>query len=399
MSNNHAVWPDLVLASLLMIAGLLMLRYGVWHLVHHHEVVSPLLAGSGAVALGALSIRQALGSRFPRVRRYKRRPPSARTHWWFWAIVVSASANGFASAQVTGDRLDGVEAATASSLGSEPIVPIPTLPKKYDLNRVGNRGIGAGFNLHSMQKEEELGRRLSVRIDHRVRAFKEPVVTRYVDGLCEALSRQSDGTFPLTVKIIEGDEPNIFALPGGFLYVTTGLFAVVDNEAELAGLIAHEIAHIAARHATKQSARRSLWKVVSTPAMFVPFGSLAIQIGDVVVPMKISRDAELEADLLGLQYMYLAGYDAKEFLRFLDRAYLPEDRSPSRMAQMFSDYPSLRERLRRDQIVISTLPPRMEYVVDTSAFGEVQAKFRPPQPELRQRSKDSVGPHLRRRTQ
>lgn len=103
MSNNHAVWPDLVLASVLMIAGLLMLRYGVWHLVHHHEVVSPLLAGSGAVALGALSIRQVLQSRFVDGRRRKRRHPSARTRWWFWAIVISASANGFASAQVAGN--------------------------------------------------------------------------------------------------------------------------------------------------------------------------------------------------------------------------------------------------------------------------------------------------------
>ena len=357
MSDNRAVWPDLVLAAFLMVAGLLMLRYGVWHLVHHHEVVSPLLAGSGAVALGALSIRQVLGSRSPRGRRYKRKPPSARTHWWFWAIVVSASANGFASAQVAADSLDGVEAAPASSVGSESIIPIPTLPKKYDINRVGNRGIGAGFNLHSMQKEEDLGRRLSARIDQKVRAFKDPVVTKYVDGLCEALSRQSDATFPLTVKIIEGDEPNIFALPGGLLYVTTGLFAVVDNEAELAGLISHEIAHIAARHATKQSARRSLWKVVSTPAMFVPFGGLAIQVGDVAVPMKISRDAEREADLLGLQYMYLAGYDPREFLRFLDDAYPAEHRSRSRMVQMFSDYPSLHDRLRRDQVVLSTLPP------------------------------------------
>ena len=103
MSDNHAVWPDIVLASVLMIAGLLMLRYGVWHLVHHHEVVSPLLAGSGALALGALSIRQVLRSSSRQRRRYKRSAPSARTRWWFWAIVVSTSANGFASAPATGN--------------------------------------------------------------------------------------------------------------------------------------------------------------------------------------------------------------------------------------------------------------------------------------------------------
>ena len=112
MSNNHeGWWPDLVLASVLMIAGLLMLRYGVWHLVHHHEVVSPLLAGCGAVALGALSIRQVVQSRFAHGRRHRRRHPSARTRWWFWAIVISASANGFATAQATGTS--GANAQTA----------------------------------------------------------------------------------------------------------------------------------------------------------------------------------------------------------------------------------------------------------------------------------------------
>jgi predicted Zn-dependent protease len=128
-----------------------------------------------------------------------------------------------------------------------------------------------------------------------------------------------------------------------------------------------------------------------------PFGILAWQVGDVTVPLKLSRNAELEADLLGLQYMYLAGYDPSEFLRFMDRAYVVEDRRLSRMAQLFSEYPSFEARLSQDRAMISTFPPRVEYMVDTSAFADIKAKFVSPEPEMR-REKGSNGPRLRRRT-
>ena len=329
----------------------------------------------------------------------KRKLQSVRTVWWVCLAAIFLLGGNCGSAQIEPDVLRDsqatggpLEPGAASSEDGE------KLARKYDLNRVGNRGIGGEFNLHSMEAEVKLGKKLSSGMDQRVRGSREPVTTKYLNGLCHALSRQSDSRFPLTVRIIESQEPTIFSLPGGFLYVTTGLFAVVDNEAELAGLISREIGHIAARHATKEATRRTLWKVLSTPVVLLPFGGLVIQIGGVAVPMKLNRDAELEADLLGLQYMYLAGYDPGEFLRFLDRAYSLEDRSPSRVAQMFSDYPSLQERLRRDQMVISTFPPRVEYAVDTSAFAEVKAKFTSPQPALR-RGSDSAGPRLRRRMQ
>lgn len=136
-----------------------------------------------------------------------------------------------------------------------------------------------------------------------------------------------------------------------------------------------------------------------TPVMFLPFGGLAIQISDIAVPMKLKRNAELEADLLGLQYMYLAGYDPNEFLRFLDRGYAVEDRHLSRMAQVFSDFPSLNQRLRQDRAMVSTFPPREEYVVDTSGFAEMKAKYDTPGPQLRRSHKHSTGPRLRRRAE
>ncbi|HJT69338.1 MAG TPA: M48 family metalloprotease [Terriglobales bacterium] len=324
----------------------------------------------------------------------------ARIAQWVCLAVMPMFAAEVGAAQVV---------ASADS-NDEPVVALagrglPTdeaagkLSRKYDLTRVGNRGIGGGFDLYSVEKEQRLGEKWAAALDRTVRRVRDPETANYVGDLCQKVSSQSDNRFPLTVKIIESDEANIYALPGGILYVTTGLFVAVDSEAELAGVISHEIAHIAARHVTKMAARRSLWKVLTTPVMFLPFGGLAIQISDVAVPMKLNRNAELEADLLGLQYMYLAGYDPSEFLRFLDRGYATEDRRLSRMAQIFSDFPSLNSRLGQDRIMVSTFPPREEYVVDTSGFAEMKTKYAAPEPKLLRRGKRSTGPRLRRRTQ
>lgn len=398
MSNERAVWPELVFAALLIVAGFFMLSYGVRHLVKHHEILSPLLAGSGAIVLGACYMRQVLRPRSPRRSRHKRRPPTDKTGWWFCVAVISVIGASFGSAQVATDTLSDAEmAGDAPGLSAKSTRANQKLVGKYDLNRIGHRGIGQGFNLYSTKKEQKLGRRLATEIDRRVREVGDPVVTEYFAHLCQALSRHSDSHVPLTLKVIEDEEPNIFALPGGILYVTTGLVAVVDNEAELAALISHEIAHVTARHATKLATRRALWRIVSTPAMFLgPFGILAKQIGGVAVPLKLSRNAELEADLLGLQYLYLAGYDPNEFVRFLDRAYVGQNRSSSRMAQIFSDYPMLQERIGRAQEVISTFPTHAEYVLDTGALVEVKDTLALTRVELRRRATDSSSPRLRR---
>lgn len=306
----------------------------------------------------------------------------------------------FGVAQVEANAVNNREATVASAVQSLPTDEASKqLSRKYDLSRVGNRGIGGGFDLYSMEKEQRLGEKWAAAIERTVRQVRDPETANYVGNLCQKVSSQSDNRFPLTVKIIESDEANIFALPGGILYVTTGLFAAVDSEAELAGVISHEIAHIAARHVTKMAARRTLLKVVTTPVMFLPFGGLAMQISDVAVPMKLNRNAELEADLLGLQYMYLAGYDPSEFLRFLDRGYAAEDRRLSRMAQVFSGFPCLDKRLRQDRAMVSTFPPREEYVVDTSGFADMKERYETTEPELRRVGKHLTGPRLRRRTE
>ena len=314
--------------------------------------------------------------------------------------VMAMFANEFGAAQAEANVVNNGEAAVVLAAQSLPVDEASRkLSRKYDLNRIGDRGIGGGLNGYSMEKEQRLGEKWAAAIERTVRLVRDPGMVKYLNELCQRVSRQSDNKFPLMARIIESDEANIFALPGGIIYVTTGLFAVVDNEAELAGLISHEIAHVAARHATKQAARRTLWKMAMTPVMFLPFGGLAMQISDVAVPMKLNRNAELEADLLGLQYMYLAGYDPSEFLRFLDRGYAAEDRRLSPMAQVFSEFPSLDKRLRQDRTMVSTFPPREEYVVDTSGFAEMKAKYDTSGPELRRSRQHSTGPRLRRRTE
>ena len=174
------------------------------------------------------------------------------------------------------------------------------LSGKYDVNRIGMRGIGAGMNFYSIEKEQMLGRQLAAEVEHQVRLLNDPVVNEYVNRLGQKLVRNSDAQVPFTIKVVDDDEINAFALPGGFFYVNTGLIQAADNEAELAGVMAHEIAHVAARHATKTATKRDIWDFASIPLIFVggPVGLAVRQVSQIAVPMsflKFSRDAEREA--------------------------------------------------------------------------------------------------------
>ncbi len=223
----------------------------------------------------------------------------------------------------------------------------------------------------------------------------DPVITAFVNRVALNLVRHSDANVSLTVRVIETEEPDVFAFPGGFLYVTTGLITTVDSEAELASLIAHELAHVEARHGGRQASKRAFWRIASTPLIFAgPVGLLVRQVAGVAMPMKFSRDAEREADLLGLQYVYLTGYDPGEFVKFFERLGSDRESSHSVLARAFSEYPSLEERIAAAREVIdATLPERGEHIVTTSEFDEVQAHI------LNIRGPQSGRPVLRRRTQ
>jgi predicted Zn-dependent protease len=253
------------------------------------------------------------------------------------------------------------------------------MPVKYDVSKIGNRGIGDGMNFYSLDREMAVGRQLADQVDAQVRVISDPMVNDYINRLGQNLVRNSDAKVPFTIKVIDNDEINAFALPGGYFFVNTGLIMAADNEAELAGVMAHEIAHVAARHATKSLTRNQLINLASLPLVFVggPLVFAMEQVAGIAVPMsflKFSRDAELEADLLGIEYEYSAGYDPSAFVQFFEKLGQEKKHKFSLLAKAFSTHPMNAERVARAQDEIQEyLPPRSEYILDTSEFENVKA--------------------------
>jgi predicted Zn-dependent protease len=252
---------------------------------------------------------------------------------------------------------------------------------KYDVHHIGERGIGSGLNLYSIERELALGRELSQQVEAQAKLIKDPVITEYVNRVAQNIVRNSDARVPFTVKVVDNDEVNAFALPGGFFYVDTGLILATDNEAELAGVMAHEIAHVAARHATKTATRAQIFNLASIPLIFMggPAGYAVRQIAGLAVPMsflKFSRDAEREADLLGLEYAYAAGYDPAEFVHFFESLQVKQKQQLSFVAKAFATHPMTNDRIKRAQKEIATmLPEKDQYVVSTSEFDEVKTRL------------------------
>ncbi len=263
--------------------------------------------------------------------------------------------------------------------------PVPEIPKttkhiesRYDVNKIGDRQIGKGIDFYSMERERELGLSLAEDVERQAKVIKDPIITEYVNRVGQNLVRNSDAKVPFTIKVIDNDEVNAFALPGGFFYVNSGLILAADNEAELAGVMAHEIAHVAARHATKNATRNEIFNLASIPLVFVggPVGYAVRQAVGLALPMsmlKFSRDAEREADMLGLEYQYAAGYDPQEFVKFFEKLKSEEKKKQSIFAKAFSTHPMTEDRIKRAQLEITDyLPAREDYIIDTSDFQDVK---------------------------
>jgi beta-barrel assembly-enhancing protease len=252
---------------------------------------------------------------------------------------------------------------------------------KYDISKIGNRGIGSGLNLYSLDREQQMGKHLADQVDRQTRLVNDPVVVEYVNRVAQNLVRNSDAKVPFTVKVIDNDEINAFALPGGYFYVNTGLILAADNEAQLAGAMAHEIAHVAARHATRAVSRTELANIFTVPLIFAggPAGFVVRQaagVGGPLSSMKFSRDAEREADLLGIEYEYAAGYDPSEFVNFFEKIRSLANPKLSFAAKLFMTHPMTDQRIQLAQEEIANLlPPRDQYVVSTSEFVAVKARL------------------------
>lgn len=399
MTRRTTIRPVLVFGIVLALGGSALLANGLWHLVRHDDFLGRSLGGALAVVLGLIFALDAYSS--PETGRAKRTRVRFSKRMKSGHLLVVILVLGFPlMGQQRGQEGRAAEPRLVHGAGSDakPVAQVTArrtkLALKYDITRVGDRGVGHGVNLYSAEKELRLGRKLANAVDSSSRFVTDAVITDFVSRLASNLVRNSDATVPFTVKVIESDEPAVFALPGGFLYVTTGLIATVDSEAELAGLMAHEVAHVAARHEAKQASKRAFWRIASAPLIFAgPAGFLVRQVAGVAMPMKFSRDAEREADLLGLQYVYLTGYDPGEFVQFFERLGSDRKSSHSVLARAFSEYPSLEERIAAAREVIeATLPERGEHIVTTSDFDEVQAHI------LNVRGPQSGRPVLRRRT-
>jgi beta-barrel assembly-enhancing protease len=254
------------------------------------------------------------------------------------------------------------------------------IPSKYDITKIGERGVEKGVNFYSTEQEHALGQEMAKEIESNCKLLDDPVVTHYVDELGQRLVRASDAKIPFTIKVIDSDEVNAFALPGGYFYVNSGLIVAAQTEAELAGVMAHEIAHVAARHATRGATRTQIWNLASIPLVFVggPVGLAIREVSSLAVPMtfmKFSRGFEREADVLGIEYEYAAGYDPEAFVDFFERIAV-EKKKPNFMARAFATHPMGQDRVRRAQKEIETmLPAHDQYVVNTSEFDEIRARL------------------------
>jgi predicted Zn-dependent protease len=275
---------------------------------------------------------------------------------------------------------------------------------KDDLDAIGNRKIGGkGFgNWYSLEREIALGREYARSIDSSLKLLNDPVVLEYINRLGQNLVRNSDVKVPFTIKIIDSDEINAFALPGGFMYVNSGLILAAEDEAQLAGVMAHEIAHVAARHATRQMTRSNLMSLASIPLIFVGGGvGYAIQAAaKIAVPLsmtKFSRTFEAEADYLGLEYLYKTGYDPQAFLSFFERVDAQEKKKPGKFTMALSTHPPTADRIKKTQDEISRiLPARDLYVVSTSDFDDARARLRSIENRGLEGQRDHKEPTLRR---
>jgi len=277
---------------------------------------------------------------------------------------------------------------------------------KDDIKAIGSRKIGkSGLgNWYSLEQEIGMGREYSQAVEATTKLVDDPVVTEYINRIGQNLVRNSDAKVPFTIKVIDSADINAFALPGGFLFVNSAIILAADDEAELAGVMAHEIAHVAARHATRQMTRSQMFTLASIPLVFVG-GGIGLAVREAVglaVPLsmtKFSRGFEAEADYLGVEYMYLSGYDPQAFISFFERVQAQEKQKPGFITKAFSGHPQTADRIHKTQQEIARiLPARDAYVVSTSDFEEVKSRLTAGNSRRLTGRQEPTRPTLRRRT-
>jgi predicted Zn-dependent protease len=254
--------------------------------------------------------------------------------------------------------------------------------KKDDPSQIGNRDVGRGINFYSLEREMALGKQLAQEVAREAKVNTDPILSEYVNRVGQNLARNSDAKVPFTFQVIEGEAPNAFALPGGYVFVYTGLLHVADEEDEFAGAVAHEIAHVAARHMTRRATKGEIANVASIPLSVLLGGwggYAARQAAGIAVPMtflKFSRSDETEADYLGVQYMYAAGYDPNGAVSIFEKLEALNRTKPGLAARVFSTHPMDSDRIANTQKEIDRiLPSKPEYLVTTSEYHDVRERL------------------------
>ncbi len=280
----------------------------------------------------------------------------------------------------------------------------PAADKKGDVNEIGNRRVAHRSTI-SQEKEIAIGKEYATEIDRSAKILNDPVINEYVNRVAQNIARNSDLTIPLTVKVIDAPGINAFALPGGFLYVNTGLLLTADEESQVAGVMAHEIAHVAARHWASQMTKMQFAQLAMIPLIFIPmsypvyYGVMEAYMSGVPIAfLKFSRSAEGEADYLGLQYLYKAGYDPSTYVTIFSKVLDEERRSPGSVPKIFLDHPPTPERMLQLEQQLKAFPKREQYLVTTSEFDDVKARL---QAVIinRRKGEKAEGPTLKKREQ
>lgn len=257
----------------------------------------------------------------------------------------------------------------------------PTSKSKLDTNldpeKVGKRDINKHqINFYSIEKETGLGQGLASEAERQLKFIDDPIVTEYVNRVGQNIALHSDAKVPFTIKVVDSDEINAFALPGGFFFVNKGLILSADNESEIVGVMAHEIAHVAARHGTEQASKGQLINFGSIPLIFLggPVGVIARSAAGFVIPLgflKFSRGAEAEADTLGAQYAWASGYDPMGMVAVFEKL----SKKERKISSVFSDHPATGDRATAVRKLIEQFPQKDEYIVNTSDFNKVKARL------------------------
>ncbi len=255
------------------------------------------------------------------------------------------------------------------------------LEEQENPDLIGKRNINKHqINFYGLEKEVAVGRQFAQEVDQSAKLIEDPIVVEYINKVGQNIVLHSDAKVPFTIKVIDADEVNAFALPGGFFYVNKGLILEADNEAELAGPMAHEIAHVAARHGVEQASKGQIVQWGTLPLIFLGgwggFG--ARQAASLLIPMgflKFSRNAEFEADILGAQYMWATGYDPNALASFFEKLQTKDKKKPGTLAKIFSTHPMTEDRIGNVNGLISRFPDRSEYTLNTSEFSQVKARL------------------------